>query len=87
MWTESTLCAAYASYRLGGLTENYYFGIRRYPYCTDLNKNPLTFKDIDPNQASSHDGIPRNPVIGRSAMRCITWERFGVSRCGMRERT
>jgi hypothetical protein len=28
---------AYASYLLDGLTENYYFGIRRYPYCTDLS--------------------------------------------------
>ena len=44
---------AYASYRIGGSndTENYYFGIRRYPYTTDLTKNPLTFKDIDPAQA------------------------------------
>jgi uncharacterized repeat protein (TIGR01451 family) len=57
----------YASYLLGGLTQNYYFGIRRYPYCTDMNKNPLTFRDIDPAQASAHSGIPRNPVIGTSA--------------------
>ncbi len=56
--------AAYAAYRLAGLTQNYYFGIRRYPYCTDLLKNPLTFKDIDPNQASSHGGVPRSPIIG-----------------------
>ena len=45
-----------------GLTENYYFGIRRYPVTTDMTKNPLTFKDIDPNQESSHPGIPRNPT-------------------------
>jgi hypothetical protein len=44
---------AYASYKIGGAgdTLNYYFGIRRYPYSTDLGKNPLTFKDIDPAQA------------------------------------
>ncbi|MEI6393082.1 MAG: M36 family metallopeptidase [Verrucomicrobiota bacterium] len=44
---------AYASYKLRGAddTQNYYFGIRRYPYTTDLSKNPLTFKDIDPAQA------------------------------------
>ena len=59
--------AAYSAYRLGGLTQNYYFGIRRYPYCTDLRKNPLTFKDIDPTQAGSYAGIPRNPVIGTAA--------------------
>jgi uncharacterized repeat protein (TIGR01451 family) len=43
----------YASYKVGGATDtqNYYFGIRRYPYSTDLTKNPLTFKDIDPAQA------------------------------------
>jgi Fungalysin metallopeptidase (M36)/Bacterial Ig domain/Immunoglobulin domain/Immunoglobulin I-set domain/Fungalysin/Thermolysin Propeptide Motif len=46
-------CGAYASYQIGGAadTSNYYFGIRRYPYTTDLSKNPLTFKDIDPAQA------------------------------------
>jgi hypothetical protein len=58
---------AYSAYRFGGLTQNYYFGIRRYPYCTDPGKNPLTFKDIDSVQASGHAGIPRNPVIGTSA--------------------
>lgn len=46
-----------------GLEENYYFGIRRYPYSTDLTKNPLTFKDIDPNQISEHEGVLRNPVF------------------------
>ena len=57
----------YATYLLGGMTQNYYFGIRRYPYCTDTNKNPLTFKDIDPAQASAHTGIPRSPIIGTTA--------------------
>ncbi|HVR35527.1 MAG TPA: extracellular metalloproteinase, partial [Methylomirabilota bacterium] len=52
----------YSSYRLRGLTENYYFGIRRYPYSTDLSKNPLTFKDIDPDQISSHPGVPISPT-------------------------
>jgi len=41
----------YATYLFYGLTENYYYGIRRYPYTTDMSKNPLTFKDIDPAQA------------------------------------
>ncbi len=53
---------AYASYLLSDLTENYYFGIRRYPYSTDMLKNPLTFKDIDPTQADTHFGIPKSPV-------------------------
>jgi Fungalysin metallopeptidase (M36)/Calx-beta domain/Fungalysin/Thermolysin Propeptide Motif len=61
----------YISYLLFGATygynQNYYFGIRRYPYCTDTNIDPGTFKDIDPNQASPHTGVPINPVIGNLA--------------------
>lgn len=44
--------------------ENYYYGIRRYPYCTDTNKNPLTFADIDPSRAIDHTGVPRSPLHG-----------------------
>src|SRR5690606_1052828 len=56
----------YASYRLAGFnyTENYYFGIRRYPYTTDMSKNPLTFKDIDPVRADPHFTVPINPLFG-----------------------
>lgn len=50
-----------------GFTENYYYGGRRYPYSTNLLTNPLTFKDIDPTQASPHTGIPRSPVVGNQA--------------------
>jgi uncharacterized repeat protein (TIGR01451 family) len=57
----------YVTYQLSGLTQNYYFGIRRYPYSTDMTKNPLTFKDIDPAQASAHTGVPRSPIIGNTA--------------------
>jgi hypothetical protein len=57
----------YVTYQLSGLTQNYYFGIRRYPYTTDMTKNPLTFKDIDPSQASTHPGVPRSPAVGNSA--------------------
>lgn len=53
----------YVTRDLFGLAENYYFGIRRYPYSTDMTKNPLTFKDIDPAQASSHPGIPVSPIF------------------------
>jgi autotransporter-associated beta strand protein len=54
---------AYVSYKIGGSsdTHNYYFGIRRYPYSTDMSKNPLTFKDIDPAQADyCSSGAPFN---------------------------
>lgn len=74
----------YATYLLTSTyTQNYYFGIRRYPYSTDLTKNPLTFKDIDPFLASTHSGIPRNPISGTIAYEvhnmgevwCVTlWE-------------
>ncbi|MDB6109789.1 MAG: Peptidase fungalysin, partial [Pedosphaera sp.] len=59
--------AAYASYWYSGLTQNYYYGIRRYPYTTDLTRNPGTLKDIDPGQADSHPGIPRSPITINSA--------------------
>lgn len=76
----------YATYQLGGMTTNYYYGIRRYPYSTDLSKNPLTFKDIDPNLASPHTGVPLSPrysssnaspsqVHGQGELWCVTlWE-------------
>jgi len=52
---------AYSSYLLSGLTQNYYYGIRRYPYTTDMSRNPLTFKDLDVGQADPHAGVPRSP--------------------------
>ncbi len=79
----ATAMGGYATYQFFGLTQNYYYGIRRYPYSTDLTKNPLTFRDIDPAQASAHSGISRSPVIGNTAnevhnigeLWCVTlWE-------------
>jgi hypothetical protein len=55
---------AYVSRGFNGLKENYYFGIRRYPYCTDRRVNPLTFKDIDPVQAGTYTDIPRSSALG-----------------------
>ena len=55
---------AYLTYQLGGLRQNYYYGIRRYPYSTDKFINPLTFKDIDPSQADPHPGVPISPIFG-----------------------
>jgi hypothetical protein len=59
----------YALYLAGGtFVDNYYYGVRRYPYCTDLTKNPLTFKDIDPSQADPHASVPMSPrLIGPPA--------------------
>ena len=39
-------------------------GIRHYPYCTDTNKNPLLFADIDPSKTSAHAGVPRSSLLG-----------------------
>ncbi|MBC8094309.1 MAG: M36 family metallopeptidase, partial [Akkermansiaceae bacterium] len=64
-------CWARGGYSRTGISgptfANYYFGGRRYPYSTQLSKNPLTFKDIDPTQASSHAGIPSSPIVGGTA--------------------
>ncbi len=55
--------SAYAAQLYGdSLTENYYFGLRRFPYSTDLRKNPFTFKDIDPGKVDWHTAVPRNPT-------------------------
>jgi hypothetical protein len=59
-------------FAVGGWTDltptfdnNYYFSIRRYPYTTDLTKNPLTFRHIG-NSVTLPGGVPRNPNTGGS---------------------
>jgi len=47
-----------------GWTNNYYFGIRRFPYTTDTNKAPQTFADTDPNQMAFPSEIPMSPHSG-----------------------
>ncbi|MFO1481863.1 MAG: ELWxxDGT repeat protein [Verrucomicrobiaceae bacterium] len=55
--------AGYSRYLTSGwLSENYYYGARRYSYSTDMLKNPHTFKDIDPTQVDWHTAVPRNPT-------------------------
>ncbi|MFY1831246.1 myxosortase-dependent M36 family metallopeptidase [Myxococcus fulvus] len=44
----------------GGTNQGYYWGIRRYPYSTNLAKNPLTFRFIEAG-VPLPDGIPVNP--------------------------
>ncbi len=48
---------------IAGYTDNYYYGIRRFPYAVKTNvgpngkpHNPLTFADIDPNKIDLTDG-------------------------------
>jgi len=54
----------YSTYQLSGLVDNYYFGIRRFPYCTDVNKNPATYADIDNGQVSFPPTVPISPGVG-----------------------
>ncbi len=59
---------AYSTYQLAsGYVDNYYFGIRRFPYTSDLGKNPSSYADIDVLQQSYAPNIPRSPVIGNQA--------------------
>jgi len=46
----------------GGPNDGYYYGIRRYPYSTDLTKNPLTYKHIQNGQA-----LPVGPPVAFGA--------------------
>jgi subtilisin-like proprotein convertase family protein len=58
-----------------GYTDNYYYGIRRFPYAVISNlgpngkpHNPLTFADLDPTQINLTDGAyPRGPIGSSSA--------------------
>ncbi len=55
---------------VAGFTDNYYYGIRRFPHATISTvgpngrpHNPLTFADIDPAQINLTDGaFPRGPI-------------------------
>ncbi|RKY19602.1 MAG: hypothetical protein DRQ55_10220 [Planctomycetota bacterium] len=50
----------YVTKDLFGEQDNYYFGIRRYPYSGDLLKSPLSYADIDPAQLLLPGGVPGN---------------------------
>ena len=60
---------------VAGFTDNYYYGIRRFPYSVITNlgsngkpHNPLTFADLDPTQINLTDGaFPRGPIGSSSA--------------------
>jgi subtilisin-like proprotein convertase family protein len=62
---------AYATFQLSLIgTDNYYYGIRRFPYAVKTAvgpngkpHNPLTFADTDPAQINTTDGaFPENPL-------------------------
>ncbi len=58
-------CYAFGAYvnARADWTNNYYFGIRRFPYSTDMNKAPQTFADTDPNQMAFPPEVPSNPKV------------------------
>jgi subtilisin-like proprotein convertase family protein len=60
----SYAAGAYATFNLGALgADNYFYGIRRFPYSTDASINPLTFADVDPTQIDTTDGLyPETPL-------------------------
>ncbi len=73
----------YATYQLGGMTSNYYHGIRRFPRApitftggpNNLPHNPFTFKHVNSNcdttlgttSTAVSSAFPRNPVISTSS--------------------
>ncbi len=68
----------WATYQItgGSYTNNYYYGIRRFPYALlsvvggpgNLPHNPMTFADVDPAQISLVDGAyPRGAIGSASA--------------------
>lgn len=61
---------------VSGFTDNYYYGIRRFPHArrsvtggpNNRPHNPLTFADIDPAQINLTDGaFPRGPIGSATA--------------------
>lgn len=60
---------------VAGFTDNYYYGIRRFPHAVMSTigangkpHNPLTFADIDPTQINLTDGaFPRGPIGSATA--------------------
>lgn len=53
---------AYVTYKLAGLTDNYVYGIRRFPYSTNNSVNPLTWADADDVTANYAGGIAISPL-------------------------
>jgi len=52
----------YATYKLGGLLDNYVYGIRRFPYSTVNTTSPLTWADTDQTTYNESGGIAVSPL-------------------------
>jgi large repetitive protein len=56
---------ALAGYAATFYDPSHYFGIRRYPYSTQLTRNPLTFRHVgDVNPLPPVSQVPRGPIGG-----------------------
>lgn len=55
---------AYSLYKFFGLafTDNYVYGIRRFPFSTNNTVNPLTWADVDDTTFNASGGIPISPL-------------------------
>ncbi len=53
---------SYVTYKLNNYTDNYLYGIRRFPYSTDNSVNPLTWADVDDTTLNLSGGIPASPL-------------------------
>jgi len=60
---------------------HYYFGIRRYPYCTDTNKNPLSSGISIESGERTYRRYHEKCIVGTSANEVQHGE-FGASRFG-----
>lgn len=66
-----------AAYAVGGyatfnfpdsaFNNNFYYGIRRFPYTVDRSRSPLTLADTDPGQIGFDCAIPINSTFGTCA--------------------
>jgi outer membrane protein assembly factor BamB len=58
---------AFSTYRwtFNGVTlmQNYHYGMRRYPYSTNMSRNPLTFNDLDWEDATGHLAVAVSPLF------------------------
>ena len=86
-WTGAYGLAGYALFPSVGTSNAYYFGIRRCPYSTDMNKNGLTFKHIQngialpaaPPTASGTTGANNAEVHNTGEVWCnMLWECYAA---------
>jgi hypothetical protein len=66
------------------LTDNYLYGVRRFPYSTNMTANPLTWADVDDLTISMAGGIPPSPLSQsqNGALEPTTRARSGRSASG-----